>query len=202
MEKGNEIKERAEIATLFMNLSDEAKIKVAKTLIWQTIAHNYIEAETAIYASFASAKPELNITEEMIEEKRSKLVTKVGKAVDIMVNDMLGDDIELKFKMFDHFVENMGRVNFEVRKGICGYNHDFTEWEEKIGSVPVYDEDGDIEGYVDNRQYFERKCKYCGKVEKAYSEGHKIKIEGDDEYWRKTIANPKRYVLQDKKQQN
>lgn len=182
MEKEVNIKNKVEVEWAIEKLSNEEQIALLKKLIWKTLAHEYIERKTDAFArgvGFSSKNDE--ITEEDIEKYRDTLVNKTGKAVYSMVDTMLGDDDELKYRVFEKFIERYRGTEKEAREEICKYQHDFNDWETKEGRRPVFDEDGDVEGQCWGK-YYKRTCKYCGTYQIAYSEGHKVKIEGDTNY--------------------
>ena len=181
MEKNNEINERVDIDYKFGKLSNEAQQKLAKTLIWKKIVHDYIERKTDSFTNGVFGVT--NTSEEDVDRFRINLVKDSFKALEQMLDTIFGEDEELKFRIFQKFIDSYNELERKTKNEICGYNHTFSEWKEKVGDVPQYDEDGELEGYISDKKYFERTCTYCGEVQQAYSEYHKKKIEAETEYW-------------------
>lgn len=194
MEKNNEIKERVDIDYKFRELSNDSQQKLIYTLIWKKLVHGFIERKTDSFANgiFDATIP----SKEDVDRFRTKLVDNSYKALEPMLNTIFGDDEELKFRIFQKFIDSYNDLERKTRKEICGYNHTFTEWEETVGDVPQYDEDGYIEGYISDKKYLKRTCTYCGEVQKAYSKYHKKKIEDDTEYWANRFPKKASYAKQ------
>ena len=206
MEKNNsEITKIANLTYEFENLSKEDQQQFVKTIIWKTIAHEYIERNTEIIANITIKGNHL--TEEEVEKYRAKLVNEINEALCSLINTMFSDDEELKYRVFCKFINDYSYVEKKIRKDICGFNHSFTNWEKTVGKVPIYDEDGEIERYSNKKEYLKRICKYCGKEQKAYDEEHKEYIEQEtkyyDNYFKKELQfeKPKGLVKNNKDEQ-
>lgn len=201
MEKNNnETNERVDILFEISRLPKEKQKQLAKTLIGRTIGYEFIERTIEAYeaGNLSMAIP----SKEKVEEQRIRLCDDVSSTLNSMLDTIFGKDDELKFRIFKEFIDKYGRIEEETRKEICGFNHDFTDWYETIGDVPQYDEDGDIDGYISNKKYLERKCKYCGEKQQAYSEYHKQRQEEETEYWANYIKSEPTYTKINKKTSN
>ena len=177
-----------EIACEFDKLSKEEQKALAVVLIGRAIGYEYVDRTIEAYeaGNLSMVVP----PKEKVDSERIKLNDKVTDTLNSMVSTILGEDDELRFRVFRKIIDGYGKIERETRKDICANNHDYTDWIEKIGKVPEYDEDGDIEGYIDGRKFYERKCKYCGYKEQAYSEYHKERLEKDGLYWAEHKSEP------------
>lgn len=201
MEKGIDNKAKAEVERAFEKLGVKEQKELVKTLIWKTIAHEYIERKTDAFKNgkftdYPNVKfagdPNVEISEEDVQISRYNLVNKVADAVYPMVDAMFCDDDELKYRIFQKFITSYGRVEQEVRKQICGYHHDYSEWKTVVGERPVFNLDGEVSYHAEGT-YYMRECKYCGEQQKAYSEGHKCEIEDETKYIGKLF--PKKLIF-------
>ncbi len=188
-----------EVESSFKNLSNDEKKKVLKKLIWETIAHEYIEKETdAFKRGVFACGPNVEISDEAVEKHRMRLEVEAGSTVLPMVDTILGDDDELKYRLFDKFIDWYKIAVPETKEEICKYDHDYTDWEIVIGDRPVFDLDGDVE-YHAIGEYYMKKCKYCGHTEKAYSKEHMSRIDKDNEYDAEHYPNKMIFTLNNKK---
>lgn len=173
----------------FKNLNSTNQDKFLKELFVGEYFKSYIECKVN------NAKNMLG--EEFNDEEKIKykneLEKKVNTAVDLIIKDLDSKDEELKCRIFERFIDNYSEISYRIKKDICGYNHQFSNWEEIDGKVPNYDEDANIDGYHSGK-YFERICSYCGFTEKAYDEEHKACIEKEDEYLKNYLGKKQRYI--------
>lgn len=102
-----------------------------------------------------------------VEEYRETIQNRVDGVFDSLLEALNSNDEQLKSELFEKFLENYKDIIALSKIKICGTDHDFTEWKEKEGTIPVFSNGGSVEGYTLGR-YFERKCYYCGTVEKEY----------------------------------
>lgn len=195
MEKGIDIKAKTEVESAFEKLSIKEQKELVKTLIWKTIAHEYIERKTEAFKNGKFTDyPNVEISEEDVETYRYNLVNKVADAVYPMVDVMFCDDDELKYRIFEKLIYGYGPAEKASREDVCGYNHDYADWETKEGHRPVFDEDGDMDGTCWG-EYYTKTCKYCGKTIVTYSEEGKIVIDSDIEYEAKRHPKKNIYTL-------
>ena len=151
-------------------LSKEGQKKVIKSILLGDVLSDYSEG---------TSKEEAN------------------KAIDSLLDILYGDDVELRSRIIKEFVDDFDSDVSMIKEEICDHNHDYSEWETVEGDRPVFDEDGDVK-YYGHGAYFERKCKYCGMVQKEYSVYDKEHLEEDQKYWAK--KHPKKLINIPKKE--
>lgn len=170
----------------FRDLSTEGQIEFLKEIFIEGYFGSYIENKTARVAETHG--------KEDTAEFREDLEKRVDRTVDSLLKDLNSNDEELKCRIFERFIGSYGRVVSETKKEICGFNHDYTNWVEQEGTIPVFDEDGDIEGYAIGK-FYTRQCYYCGIVEKVYSEEAKKEKEHEAEYCKEHLGKNQTYIM-------
>lgn len=173
-------------------LTNKDQQAIIKNYLWETIVHEYVERRARAYSNdFAD-----NITFSDLAKFELDLSESLDNVLNQMLDTMFGEDEELKFRIFQKFINSYVGLEEETRKEICGYNHTFTEWKKNVGKVPQYDEDGKIISYLSDKDVFERKCTYCGELQRAYSENHKKMIERETDYWANRFPKERRFAKQ------
>lgn len=174
----NEIEIR-EIIERFENLDDEGQKRVVKALIGERILTPYINT-----GRVAFGYNNIFVLEDSSDELTKK-VTSACKVFDTLLDTMYGDDEELKNRIVLKFLENYKNTVKETKKEICGDEHQYSEWCVKIGKVPYYAREIEhLKDIASEGQCFERKCKYCGTVQKAYTEEQKNALEYTINLWK------------------
>lgn len=196
----DDIIERADIEYKISKLSKEGQKKLIKVLIWKNLIHEFIERKTNSFANGILGID--NPSKDDIEKYRIGLVNDSAMALELLLDTIFGEDEELKFRVIQKFVDEYMELESSTKKEICRHNHNFSNWEVKVGEVPFYDEDGEIDGYIDGKEYFERTCTYCGEVQKAYSNYHMQLVEESEKhmnnnYPQKLIYDKKKVLKKD-----
>ena len=173
----------------FRDLTTEGQKEFLKEIFIEGYFGSYVENKVARVAETHG--------KEDTEEYREDLEKRVERAVDSLLKDLNSSDEELKCRIFERFVGSYGSVVSTTKKEICGFNHDFTDWVEGEGTIPVFDEDGDVDGFAFGK-FYTRQCYYCGTVEKVYSEEAMKQKEHESEYCKNRLGKNQTYIMKRK----
>jgi len=174
----------------FENLSEEGQKKFLKKIILERYFNNYVNSKVEILTK-PTGRNEYAPKESEIQEYKESTIKKVDTIVDSFLDSLSSDDETFKSRLFDKFIKNYCNLAKDIKEGICGYTHDFSEWNEEQGTIHVYDEYGEIVGFRQGT-FYTRQCNYCGKIEKVYSLEAAKQVEGRYEYWENMRNNNKK----------
>ena len=157
----------------FRNLSDEEQNTFIKEIIMNGYLNDYVDYKVDNYIPPISTK---SVQESAKTAYKERLEDKIDKTIDQTLDQLRSSDKKLKYNIFDQYLDNFDGVIQKEKTNICGEVHDFSPWTEKTGERPTFDKTGDIVGFCFGT-WFERKCDYCGMIQKAWDVGHKNKLD-------------------------
>jgi hypothetical protein len=166
-EESKNIDAVSDVIARYNNLTEEDKKKVIERIVWQQAIHPYIAEEAATRTEHGA---------KAFASFRKDVCHRANESVDLLMDNLCGDDEKLRDEIVKTFIENYRRVVNNAKKRICGANHQYSDWKTLIGERPQYNLDGEEE-YTCNGTYYERVCDYCGTKQTAYSETEKLLIE-------------------------
>lgn len=189
-----------EVESGYKDLTQEEKKEVIGEILWETLAHEYIVRKKEAFKRgvFASG-PDVVVSEDDALRYGAKTETEAADAVFKAINTMLGADDELKYRVFEMFIDWYEEAEQRAKEEICGYNHDYADWKTVEGNKTTYDEDGVVNGSCYG-VYFVKKCKYCGNTVNAYNIAQRKSIDEAIEY--KASRNPKMIIYTLKNEDN
>lgn len=177
----------------FENLSEEGQKAFLKELFVEKIFGNYINNKVETFKQ-PIGREEYIPSKQEVDEYKETLVNRINNAVDPLLDSLYSDDEEFKCRIFEKFIKNYCNVAKEAREGICGDKHDFSKWVEEEGTIPSYDENGEVTGFGYG-VYRTRKCYCCGKIEKVYPTEDANSFDNKYAYWEEIRKNSKKNSL-------
>ena len=161
-------KEVYDLIVRFRNLSNEDQKEFLKSIIIYDNFDGYVENEVKEYkppVSYPGAKSGF----------KERLENKIEQIIDKTFNVLKSQDRKLKYRLFSKYIDDFDKTLHITKEEICGEEHDYSEWEEKIGERPRFNASGQIESFYCGT-WFQRECHYCGKLQKAWDEKQKKEL--------------------------
>ena len=157
----------------FRSLTADEQKEFLKRIVLNEYTNGFIDYKVDNFVPPVSVK---QVHEGAKKAYRERLEEQTNKAIDKTIDVLRSSDEELKYKLFGEYVDGFAARYDNIKKSICGETHDFPEeWNEKIGERPRFNELGSIEGYYVGN-WFERTCRYCGTIQKAWNEKEKQEL--------------------------
>jgi hypothetical protein len=168
--KNNEIRD---LIVKFRNLSEEGQKEFIKELMINGYLPNFVDYKVDKFVPSVGTK---SIYESAKNSYKERLEEKIDKTINKTLGQLRSSDEELKYRLFDRFLECYDKVVQEERVNICNEVHDFSGWVEKDGERPIFDKYGNIDTFAYGK-WFERQCYYCGTIQKAWDVEQKKMLE-------------------------
>lgn len=156
----------------FRNLTNEEQKEFLKQIILKEYVPGFVDYKVDRYVPPVSVK---QVQESAKNAYRERLEQNIDRTLDQTIDQLRSTDEKLKYRLFGNYIDNFDIVIKKEREEICGEIHDFSEWEERVGERPIFNEFGIIEGFCCGK-WFQRQCYYCGTIQKAWDEKQKQEL--------------------------